>query len=67
MNEAQQHPLVVSEREVALMLGVSVSALRLWRSQRVGPPFARIRRRVVYLIKDLEAFLGSNRVETEPR
>jgi hypothetical protein len=58
----------VSEQEAASQfLGVSAATLRAWRSQGRGPRFARLGRRVVYLITDLEAYLAANCVETESR
>jgi hypothetical protein len=46
--------------DAALFIGVAVGTLAQWRSQRRGPPFVKIERRLVrYRLADLEAYLAS--------
>jgi hypothetical protein len=67
MNQSPAKHAVSEQEAASQFLGVSAATLRAWRSQGRGPRFARLGRRVVYLITDLEAFLAANRVETESR
>jgi Helix-turn-helix domain len=54
----------LSEREAAAYLGVrSERTLQDWRHRRVGPPYAKLGRRVVYDVADLDAMLAAGRVE----
>ena len=55
----------LSEREAATYLGGGMSARSLqdWRCQGVGPAYAKLGKRVVYDIADLDAFVSANRVE----
>lgn len=57
-------PRRISEREAARYLGVkNERTLQDWRHRRVGPSYAKLGRRVVYDVADLDAFLAANRVE----
>jgi DNA-binding transcriptional MerR regulator len=67
MNDKSEQPLAVGEDSASRRLGISSSTLRSWRSQKIGVPYVRAGRRVLYLVSDLDAFLKSNRVETETR
>ncbi len=58
-------PAVVDERMAAEIIGVAPSTLRAFRSQRRGPLFCRIGRRIVYRLPDLEAYLAENTVSPE--
>jgi len=52
-------PEEVSERYRG---GVSVGTLRNWRSMRIGPPFAKIGKTVLYPIDELDAWDQNNMV-----
>jgi uncharacterized protein YjcR len=52
-----------NEKEVAVMLGCSVAALRKWRLFRKGPTYRKIGRLVRYSEGDLAAYLEASRVE----
>ena len=54
--------IAVRDHEAAEILGVSTSTLRAWRSQRRGPAFSRLGRRVVYSVAALHRFLEENSV-----
>lgn len=54
----------VDESDAARYLCVSAGTLRNWRSMSRGPRFARVGRRIVYRMVDLEAFLDESLVET---
>jgi predicted DNA-binding transcriptional regulator AlpA len=64
-SQAQGEKRYVREKEAAAFLGVSVSALRSWRSKRSpsGPPVTRIDRMVFYSMKGLEQFMQQRTVE----
>ena len=54
----------LTEKEVAEMLGISVSKLRRDRWLNIGIPYTKFNRSVRYLVDDVEAVIKSNRVET---
>lgn len=60
-SEAAPRPVVLSPREAAQYLGVSVSTLKNWRAKKMGPKWAmRGARLVAYRPADLEKFLDDN-------
>ncbi len=73
----QRTTLSLDERltpdEVAQLLGVTTSTLKSWRSERTpkaGPAYYRIPHkghRICYSIKDIEAFIVSQRVDGRRR
>ena len=56
-NSAQ---IVLTEREAATQLGLSVATLRAWRHHGKGPRFARFGRAVRYLSADLAEYIRNN-------
>jgi len=60
MNEHQSRAM--TEREVALQLGLSVATLRAWRLKQKGPRFVRFGRAVRYLEADIKQFVEASRV-----
>src|SRR5712692_3540290 len=60
-NWATIHKGLLKEREAALYMGVSVHALRRWRSKKspLGPPFIKLGRPVLYPVTELENHLNS--------
>jgi DNA-binding transcriptional regulator YiaG len=59
--DAIERPVVLSPREAAQYLGVSVSTLKNWRAKLMGPKWAmRGARLVGYRPADLEKFLDDN-------
>ncbi len=58
-DSSRERTRYVREREAAKYIGVSVSALRRWRTDwsRNGPPFTRLVRLVMYPIAKLEAHM----------
>ena len=64
--EASISPAVVSTRDAAVYLGVSLETLQRWRHNGIGPAYIRpgeTKGRVVYLIADLDNWLDSRRVQ----
>lgn len=56
-----ERPVVFSPREAAQYLGVSVSTLKLWRAQKIGPKWTKRGARLIgYRPADLEQFLDDN-------
>ena len=54
-------PVVLNPREAAQYLGVSVSTLKLWRAQKIGPKWTkRGARLIAYRPADLEQFFDDN-------
>lgn len=59
--EAPSRPVVLSAREAAHYLGVSVSTLKNWRAKKIGPRWVmRGARLVAYKPADLERFLDES-------
>jgi hypothetical protein len=52
-----------NEKEAAVILGCTVSALRKWRLLGKGPTYRKIGRLVRYADVDLAEYLYANRVE----
>lgn len=56
-----ERPIVLSPREAAQYLGVSVSTLKAWRAKKIGPKWTmRGARLIAYRPADLERFLDDN-------
>jgi predicted DNA-binding transcriptional regulator AlpA len=54
---------LLSQRQVALRLGVSARTIEGWRARGTGPPFLRLSARAVrYRLSDLERWLAQRRV-----
>lgn len=50
--------------DAAKYLGIKTNTLEGWRCQKKGPKFHRIGRVIIYLRKDLDAYLASRCVQT---
>ncbi len=61
MSKLSTHHPLLSEKEAATLLGLSVRTLQAWRQRGTGPIFLKLGRRVVYTACDLDAFAGSCR------
>lgn len=53
------HPLAVSEREAARLIGVSTRTLYAWRRDGIGPQYRRIGGRILYPVRGIDAWLTS--------
>ena len=61
-------PIVLSPREAARYLGISVSTLKNWRAKNIGPAWRkRGARLIAYFPDDLDAFLRENAGARSPR
>ncbi len=55
---------LLSPKQAAEFLGVSLDTLAQWRSQRRGPPYVKLEGRLVrYRAADLESYLAQHAVE----
>ena len=52
---------LLTERQTAVALLVSVKTLQAWRVQGRNIPFVRIGRRIAYRIRDINDFIEKNR------
>ncbi len=52
---------LLTERQAAVALLVSVKTLQAWRVQGRNVPFVRIGRRIAYRVRDLNDFIEKNR------
>lgn len=59
---AEQDLEYLPEREAAAYLHKSLSTLRRWRWQRIGPPWIKNGNAIEYTRQDLDAWRLSNRV-----
>lgn len=55
-------PAALNTEQAAHYIGVSSEYLKRARIRGDGPPFSKIGRRVVYLIKELDQFLNDCRI-----
>jgi predicted site-specific integrase-resolvase len=53
-------PQMLSEKEAARILAVSIAALRRWRREGRGPEFTRLERCVRYSVRSIEDWLAEN-------
>jgi hypothetical protein len=58
-------PRYLTPREVAQFYGFSEGTLSNMRSRRVGPPFVKMRKKVLYPVEQLEYWLNLHRVITQ--
>lgn len=54
----------LNTQEAAAFLNLSAGTLEVWRSQGRGPKYAKLGKRVVYDVTDLEAFVSGRKVYT---
>jgi hypothetical protein len=52
---------LLTERQAAVALLVSVKTLQAWRVQGRNVPFVRIGRRIAYRVRDINEFIERNR------
>jgi hypothetical protein len=62
---AQIH--LLNEGETATLLGLSPRSLRKWRWAGKGPRYTKLGRRVMYNLRDLEAFIEAGARESTSR
>jgi hypothetical protein len=55
----------LTEDQTAKIYGVIPATLANWRCKRIGPPWYKRARDVVYRIEDIKAHLASRRVSPE--
>ncbi|MEM1182924.1 MAG: helix-turn-helix domain-containing protein [Acidobacteriota bacterium] len=56
------HPLLLSEKEAAKLIGFSVRTLQKWRTEGGGPPFIHVSARAIrYQVTDIEAWIEGRR------
>lgn len=53
---------LLSERQVADMLGIKPGTLNQWRVRRSGPVYVKVCRSVRYRLEDVEAWIAANRI-----
>jgi hypothetical protein len=53
-------PQMLSEKQTACLLAVSVAALRRWRREKRGPQFTRLQRCVRYDLRAIERYLAEH-------
>ena len=51
---------LLTEDEVADMLGISPRTLQYWRQQRINIPFVKVGKQVRYRVEKVEAFMNTN-------
>ena len=53
-------PQMLSEKQAARVLAVSIAALRRWRREGRGPEFTRLERCIRYNVKSIESWLAEH-------
>ena len=57
-------PNLLTERDLAQRLGVSLHASRKWRHERRGPQYIRVEGAIRYRSEDVDDYLSSRTVAT---
>lgn len=58
---------LMSQDEVAELLGVHPSTLGNWREKGIGPPFLRMEGKLIrYVVEDVRAWVESQREKATP-
>jgi len=65
MPNGKTKELPLPEKIAAERLGLAVKTLQNMRWRRVGPPYLKVGKRVLYLPSDLEKYLESCRINPE--
>lgn len=65
MAESERESELLTPREVAEKLKVSVQCLNQWRSARKGPPFKKVVGKVRYKSDELQQWIDGQAVETD--
>jgi hypothetical protein len=65
MNRDRHAARYLTPREVAASYGFSEGTLANMRSRRVGPPFIKMKKKVLYRVDHLENWLNQHRVVTQ--
>ncbi len=61
MKSSAHQPLLLTETEVARILGFSVRTLQKWRVRGEGPPFMKVSARAIrYRRSDIKAWVEAN-------
>jgi DNA-binding transcriptional regulator YiaG len=62
MTSALRRDRFLREREVAEYMGINVATLRAWRLRRskIGPPFTRLGRMILYSVTELEKHMAAH-------
>jgi hypothetical protein len=55
---------LLTERETAPLLRLTVKTLQSWRALKKGPRFVRVGRRILYARSEIERFITTNTIET---
>lgn len=56
---------LIRDKEVADMLGLSLTTLQHWRLEKKGPPYIRLGVNIRYSKKDVEAYIRARLVDPE--
>ena len=57
-------PVFVTDKELAVILGLKLQTLRNYRSMKKGPPFCKLERSIRYSIADAIEWMQKRRIET---
>lgn len=58
---------LITEKLAAARIGMQPVTLRVWRSQRRGPPYKRVGGAIRYDPDELDAWVRSERPEDDPK
>lgn len=65
-HEKLTQKVYLTAKEVAELYSIPDQTLANWRSKDYGPPFVKMRHRVLYKVKDLENWLDARTIKTRP-
>jgi hypothetical protein len=71
MTNDQQPPTLLTERQAALRLGVTIYCLRKWRARKIGPSYVKLSDNIAsgvrYDAHDLEGWIEGRKQHPQTR
>jgi len=71
MTNEEQRAMLLTERQAALRLGVTIYCLRKWRARKIGPSYVKLSDNsasgVRYDARDLEGWIEGRKRHPQPR
>jgi hypothetical protein len=60
----KQQTEYITVQELEIRAKISSRTLRNWRNRRIGPPFIKVGKQILYKWADIEAWLNAHQVQT---
>lgn len=53
---------LITEKEAASFLNISIKTLQAWRYKGYGPTYIKFTRKIAYTVSDLQSFIDSQKI-----